>query len=52
MIERRQTEHIDLMELGKTLLLLFKTQELLVDLLAMTQQTAEIVPTEELSRGS
>ncbi len=50
MIERRQIDHIDLVQLGKTLLLLFKRQELLVDLPPMTQPTEEIVPTEELSR--
>jgi hypothetical protein len=52
MIEHRQIDHIDLVQLGKTLLLLFKRQELLVDLPAMTQPTEEIVPTEELGRGS
>ena len=52
MIERRQIDHIGLVQLGKTLLLLFKRQELLVELPAMTEPTKEIVPTEELSRGS
>jgi hypothetical protein len=50
MIERRQIDHIDLMQLGKMLLLLFKRQELLVDLPSMTQTTEEIVLTEELSK--
>lgn len=49
MVERRHIDHIDLVQLGRTLLLLFKGQELLVDLRAMTQPTEEIVPTEELS---
>ena len=52
MIERRQIDHIDLVQLGKMLLLLFKRQELLVDLPFMTQTTEEIAPTEELSKGS
>jgi hypothetical protein len=46
MIERRQIDHIDLVQLGKILLLLFKRQELLVDLPSMTQTTEEIMPTE------
>jgi hypothetical protein len=52
MIERRQIDHIDLLQLGKTLLLLARRQELLVDLPAMTQPAKEIVPTEERSRRS
>ena len=51
MIERRQIDHIDLMQLGKMVLLLFKRQELLVDLPSMIQTTEEIVPTEELSKS-
>jgi hypothetical protein len=43
MIERRQIDHIDLVQLGKTLLLLFKRQELLVDLPDMTHRTEEVV---------
>jgi hypothetical protein len=56
MIERRQIDHIDLVQLGKMLLLLFKRQELLVNLPSMTQTTEEIVlterilPTDELSK--
>jgi hypothetical protein len=46
MIERRQIDHIDLVQLGKTLLLLFKRQELLVDVSVMTESAEEIVPTE------
>jgi hypothetical protein len=48
MIERRQIDHIDLVQFGKMLLLLFKRQELLMDLPSMTQTTEEIMPTEEL----
>jgi hypothetical protein len=48
MIERRQIDHIDLVQLGKTLLLLFKRQELLVDLPSTSQTTEEIVPTERI----
>ncbi len=51
MIERRQIDHIHVVQLGKMLLLLFKRQELLVDLPSMTQPTEEIVPTEELSKN-
>jgi hypothetical protein len=40
MIERRQIDHRDLVQLGKMLLLLFERQELLVDLPFPTQ-TAE-----------
>jgi hypothetical protein len=50
MIGRRQIDHLDLVQLGKMLLLLFETQELLVDLPSMTQTTEGIVPTEELSK--
>ena len=56
MIERRQIDRIDLVQLGKMLLLLFKRQELLVNLPSMTQTTEEIVlterilPTDELSK--
>jgi hypothetical protein len=45
MIERRQIDHIDLVQLGKMLLLLVR-QELLVDFPSITQTTEEIVPTE------
>jgi hypothetical protein len=48
MIERRQIDHIDLVQLGKMLLLLFKRQELLVDLPSMTQTNEEIVLTEKI----
>jgi hypothetical protein len=50
MIERRQIDHTELVQLGKALLLLFKRQELLVDLPDMTHRTEEVLPTEELSR--
>jgi hypothetical protein len=50
MIERRQIDHVGLVQLGKTLLLLVKRQELLVDLPSMTQLSEEIVPTEEPPR--
>jgi hypothetical protein len=46
MIGRRQIDHIDLVQLGKMLLLLVERQELLVDLPSMTQTAEEIVPTE------
>jgi hypothetical protein len=45
MIERRQLDHKDLVQLGKTVLLLFRRQELLVNLPATTQVIDEIVPT-------
>ena len=51
MIERRQIDHINLVQIGKTLLLLFKTEELLVDLLPMSQPNKEIAPAEELNRS-
>jgi hypothetical protein len=50
MIERRQIDHTELVQLGKALLLLFKREELLVDLPDMTHRTEEVIPTEELSR--
>ncbi len=46
MIKRREIDHLDLVQLGKMLLLLFKRQELLVDLPSMSRTTEEIVPTE------
>jgi hypothetical protein len=49
MIERRQIDHIDLVQLGKMLLLL--RQELLVDLPSMTQTTEEIVTTRKNHTG-
>jgi hypothetical protein len=52
MIERRQIDHINLVQIGKTLLLLFKTEELLVDLPPMSQPTKEIALAEEVSRRS
>jgi hypothetical protein len=42
--------HLDLVLLGKTLLLLVERQELLVDLLAMTQRTEDLVPIEVHSK--
>ena len=45
-IEHRQIDHIDLLQLGKTLLLLVRRQELLVDIPATTQPAREIVPAE------
>jgi hypothetical protein len=50
MIERRHIDHKDLVQLGKTVLLLFKRQELLVDLPASTQLIEQIVPTKELTK--
>jgi hypothetical protein len=41
MIERGQINHIELVRLGKTLLLLFKRQELLVHLPAMNPTDEE-----------
>lgn len=46
MIKRREIDHLDLVQLGKMLLLLFKRQELLVDLPSMSRTTEEIVATE------
>jgi hypothetical protein len=51
MIERRQIDHVDLVQLGKMLLLLFERQELLVDLPFTTQTAEAMAPTEELSRN-
>jgi len=51
MIERRQIDHIELVQLGKMLLLLSKRQELLLDFPSITQSAEEIVPTDELSKG-
>jgi hypothetical protein len=51
MIERRQIDHIDLVQLGKMLLLLFERQELLVDLPLTTQTAEAIAPIEELRRN-
>ena len=50
MIERRQIDHIELVQLGKMLLLLSKRQELLLNFPSITQSTEEIVPTDELSK--
>jgi hypothetical protein len=47
MIKRRRIDHMDLVQLGKMLLLL-KRQELLVDFPPMTQTIEEIVPTERI----
>jgi hypothetical protein len=50
MIERRHIDHKDLVQLGKTVLLLFKRQELLVNLPASAQPIEEIVPTKKLTK--
>jgi hypothetical protein len=47
MIERRQIDHKELVQLGKTVLLLFKRQELLVNLPASTQLIEGVVPIKE-----
>ena len=52
MIERRYIEHVQLLQLGKVLLLLVEREKLLVKLPATTQPTKEIVPIEELTRAS
>jgi hypothetical protein len=52
MIEGRHIEHAQLLQLGKVILLLVEREELLVKLPAMTQQTKEIVPIQELNRAS
>jgi hypothetical protein len=52
MIERRHIEHVQLLQLGKALLLLVEREELLVKLPAMISLTEEIEPLEELSRAS
>jgi hypothetical protein len=52
MIERRHIEHVQLLQLGKVLLLLVEREELLVELPVTTQLTKEVVPIEELSRAS
>jgi hypothetical protein len=46
MIDHRQIDHLELLQLGKTLLLLFRRQELLVHIPATTPRTQEIVPAE------
>jgi hypothetical protein len=48
-IECRHIEHVQLLQLGKVILLLVEREELLLNLPAMTK---EIVPIEELSRAS
>lgn len=50
MIERNQIDHLELVLLGKTMLLLVERQELLVNLRAMTQRTEEVAPTDEISK--
>lgn len=52
MIERRRIEHVQLLQLGKVLLLLVEREELLVGLSATNQPTKEIIPIEELDRAS
>jgi hypothetical protein len=52
LIERRHIEHVQLLQLGKTFLLLVRRQELLVKLPANTRQIEEIVPIEELGKAS
>ena len=52
LIERRHIEHVQLLQLGKTFLLLVRRQELLVKLPAITRQIEEIVPIEELGKAS
>jgi hypothetical protein len=53
MIERRQIEHVQLLQLGKVLLLLVEREELLVKLPSHhPADTKEIVPIEELGRAS
>jgi hypothetical protein len=52
LIERRHIEHVQLLQLGKTFLLLARRQELLVKLPAITRQIEEIVPIEELGKAS
>jgi hypothetical protein len=51
-IECRHIEDIQLLQLGKVILLLLEREELLVKLPAMTQPTKEIVPIQELNRAS
>jgi hypothetical protein len=48
MIDRRQIDHLELVKLGKTLLLLFRRQELLVHIPATTLPTQESMPIGEL----
>jgi hypothetical protein len=52
LIERGHIEHVQLVQLGKTFLLLVRRQELLVKLPAITRQIKEIVPIEELGKAS
>jgi hypothetical protein len=51
-IECRHIEHVQLLQLGKVILLLVEREELLLNLPAMTNLTKEIVPIEKLSRAS
>ena len=51
-IECRHIEHVQLLQLGKVILLLVEREELLLNLPAITNLTKEIVPLEELSRAS
>jgi hypothetical protein len=52
LIDPRHIEHVQLLQLGKTFLLLARRQELLVKLPATTLQIKEIVPMEELGKAS
>ena len=52
LIERRHIEHAQLLQLGKTFLLLVRRRELLVKLPAITRQIEEIVQIEELRKAS
>jgi hypothetical protein len=52
MVDRRQIDRTQLLQLGKVLLLLVEREELLVELPAMTQPTKEIVPIEGLDKAS
>jgi hypothetical protein len=53
LIERRHIEHVQLLQLGKVLLLLVEREELLVKLPNHDPaDTEEIVPIEELGKAS
>jgi hypothetical protein len=52
MMDRRQIDRTQLLQLSKVILLLVEREELLVNLPAMSSLTNEIVPIEELRRAS
>jgi hypothetical protein len=52
LIERREFEHVQLLQLGKVLLLLVEREELLIKLPVVDELTKEIMLIQDLSRAS